>query len=355
LGFFKKFSHAINPPQNRDIGLALAGGGSWGAFTWGALTALIEKGIITEDNLKAVSGTSAGAANAAPVSFAANEGDIKKAAAWLALFWSKIIERGDSAGLLMMQASLGEAFPNLNRTAVEQGKHMTRLLQTWGITSQPGALGSAIESTLGRDWSAIHNGPVKTYIGTAAVGRTMGGRGLTHKTFTNREITPKVIAASGTIIGTTTINGRDYEDGAFLKNPSVSEVEGEGVKDLIAIMLYPTPTSPIPAVHEDHIKPGQSGFVGPEAYQHLAWVRKNNPGMNVHVIGMDMRKAFPNLNETSKMNISRDWLETLYQAGYDQTMDWIAKNAHHIGKRSTFMPSLGSGPAPATKPELEVA
>ncbi|HRQ60956.1 MAG TPA: patatin-like phospholipase family protein, partial [Alphaproteobacteria bacterium] len=65
MGFFKKFTQAQTPSQNRDIGLALAGGGSWGAFTWGALTALIEKGIITEDNLKAVSGTSAGAANAA--------------------------------------------------------------------------------------------------------------------------------------------------------------------------------------------------------------------------------------------------------------------------------------------------
>lgn len=351
MGFFKSISSLI-PGKQHEIGLALAGGGSWGAFTWGALTALIESGIITEDNLKAISGTSAGAANAAPVSMAANQGDIRKAAIWLALFWSKIMERGDSAAILTMQAGLSELFPNLNKSALEHGKNMTRLLQTWGITSQPDALGNAIESTLGRDWRSIHNGSIKTFIGTAAVGHDR--RSLTHKTFTNKDITPKVIAASGTIIGTTDIGRQDYVDGAFIKNPPMKEVEASGVKDIIAIMLYPPPKGAIPAVHEDHIQPGENKFVGPETYQHLAWLRQNRPDLNVHVIGMDLSKRFPHLNETSKMNISRDWLEILYKEGYQQTKDWIARNAHHIGQRSTFQPALASGPAP-TQPELEVA
>ncbi|MEY8879587.1 MAG: patatin-like phospholipase family protein, partial [Leptothrix sp. (in: b-proteobacteria)] len=46
----------------RPLDLALQGGGSHGAFTWGVLDALLEDGRFTFDG---VSGTSAGAMNAA--------------------------------------------------------------------------------------------------------------------------------------------------------------------------------------------------------------------------------------------------------------------------------------------------
>lgn len=337
----------LSSPGNPRLGIALAGGGSWGAATWGALTALLEHNIINNNNLSAISGTSAGAVNAAALSFAANSGDIKRAAAYLALFWSKIMDRGDSASLIMMQAGLGEIFPNLNKDAVEHGRRMTRLLQTWGLTSQPGAVGSAIESTLGRDWSAIHKGHVKTYIGTTEVGRDYNGqKKSTHKTFSNREITPKVIAASGTLIGTTTINGKEYEDGAFLRNPSLEEVVHSDATDILTIVLYPEPKGPITPLPEDKITPSKTGFIGDETYQALAWYKQNRPDKKFHTIGIDTGKAFPQLNETSKMNISREWLVHLYKQGYEQTKQWIAENAHKIGHESSFQPTIAAPAAP---------
>ena len=48
--------------STKRINLALQGGGSHGAFTWGVLDALIEDGRLA---FEAVSGTSAGAINAA--------------------------------------------------------------------------------------------------------------------------------------------------------------------------------------------------------------------------------------------------------------------------------------------------
>ena len=48
--------------STKRVNLALQGGGSHGAFTWGVLDALIEDGRL---ELEAVSGTSAGAMNAA--------------------------------------------------------------------------------------------------------------------------------------------------------------------------------------------------------------------------------------------------------------------------------------------------
>ena len=48
--------------ETKRVNLALQGGGSHGAFTWGVLDALIEDGRL---EFEAVSGTSAGAMNAA--------------------------------------------------------------------------------------------------------------------------------------------------------------------------------------------------------------------------------------------------------------------------------------------------
>lgn len=252
-------------------------------------------------------------------------------------FWRKVVERGERAGLAMMPTALGQTFPNLNPDMVEHGRQTMKLLQAWGMASQPGTLESKIESVIGRDWSAIQKGRIKTYIGTARVSSNRAGREiLEHTAFTNAEITPKVIAASGTLVGTTRVSNDYYVDGAYLKNPSIDEIEDNaGVTDIIAIVLYPRPTGPIIPLHEDSISP-KTKFIGAEIYQELAWLSQNS-GKNIHVIDMPHE---PHWNETSKMNISREWIGKLYQMGYKAGLEWAARNAHQIGKTSTFQPMI---------------
>jgi len=87
------------PIQGRpSINLALQGGGSHGAFTWGVLDVLLEDGRI---DLEGISGTSAGAMNAVALAhgFAQAElhgkGDPREAAREsLASFWSGIVQMG---------------------------------------------------------------------------------------------------------------------------------------------------------------------------------------------------------------------------------------------------------------------
>lgn len=343
----KKISQTTVPPasgNNARLGIALAGGGSWGAFTYGALQALIEAGIINEQNIEAISGTSAGAAHTAILSHAANSGRIAKANSLMDTFWNKVVAHGEQAGFNIIPTSLGEKFPNLNPGILEQGKQTMRLMQAWGLASQPGTIESKIESVIGRDWSAIHNGKIKTYIGTARASNGPGGQTyLQHKTFSNKEITPKVIAASGTLVGTTRISNDYYVDGAYLKNPSMAELNTAGVSDILAIVLSPQPKGSITARNENDITPGPSGFVGKEVYQHLAWLSQNS-GKRVHVIDMPHEAHW---NETSKMNISREWIDHLHRLGYARTKRWIAENAHKIGKESSFTPVMTS-PAQTT-------
>src|SRR5438552_18162467 len=71
-------------PARKPVGLALQGGGSWGAYTWGVLDALLASRSISVAQL---SGTSAGAINAAIVASAIAQGKPALARKLLRSFW----------------------------------------------------------------------------------------------------------------------------------------------------------------------------------------------------------------------------------------------------------------------------
>lgn len=333
------FSKAQNPQTTEQkIALALCGGGSTGAFTSGVLHALLEDGIVTQDNLHSVSGTSAGALNAAALSSAAGAGDVKKAAGYLATIWRDVISRGKKAGMYMVPEGSG-GYPNLDTYALEHGKLAMKTMQALGLASQPGTVEAIVTSALGKNLNLIHNGQVKTFVGAVRVSSDSRGREvLSHKTFSNHEITPSVIAASGTLIGKTRIANDYFVDGAYLKNPALDVLDDGVTTDMIAIVLYPEPRKPIRAVHEDDNKPVHGRFIGPAIYENLSWLSQNSK-LHLHVIAMPHE---PHWDETMKMNVSERWINERYNAGYLAGKEWAAKNKHLIGKVSTFNPTPSS-------------
>src|SRR5438552_8656778 len=71
----------------KSIGLALQGGGSWGAYTWGVLDSLLASRSVAITQL---SGTSAGAINAAIVASGLAAGSPNQARKTLESFWMAI-------------------------------------------------------------------------------------------------------------------------------------------------------------------------------------------------------------------------------------------------------------------------
>src|SRR5262245_2003440 len=69
------------------IGLALQGGGSHGAFTWGVLDRLLEEPWL---RIEAISGTSAGAMNAAVLADGWTAGGASGARAALDAYWGRV-------------------------------------------------------------------------------------------------------------------------------------------------------------------------------------------------------------------------------------------------------------------------
>src|SRR5438477_7521508 len=76
-------------PARKPVGLALQGGGSWGAYTWGVLDALLASRSVAVAQL---SGTSAGAINAAIVASALANGSRMRARRALRSFWLSIAD-----------------------------------------------------------------------------------------------------------------------------------------------------------------------------------------------------------------------------------------------------------------------
>src|SRR2546430_13107976 len=96
------------------VDLALQGGGSHGAFTWGVLDRLIEEPWL---RIEAISGTSAGAMNAALVADGWTQGGAEGARAALDSYWRRV--------------SKAAAFSPLQRSPLD------RLMGRWTLDTSP--------------------------------------------------------------------------------------------------------------------------------------------------------------------------------------------------------------------------
>ena len=77
--------------ETKKINIALQGGGSHGAFSWGVLDRLLEDGRL---DISAVSGTSAGAMNAVALADGFVRGGVDGARQKLDDFWRAVAAKG---------------------------------------------------------------------------------------------------------------------------------------------------------------------------------------------------------------------------------------------------------------------
>ena len=197
-------------PIERDpilVDLALQGGGAHGAFTWGVLDRLLEEPWLGIDG---ISGTSAGAMNAAVLV----DGFVK----------------GGAAGARKALENFWRAISDAARFSPFQRGPLDILLGRWTLDSSPVYVGMDLLSRLvspydlnplGKnplrdilseliDFKRLPQAPIKLFI-TATNVRT--GRG---HVFKNNAITPNVLLASAclpTLFQAIEIDGEPYWDG----------------------------------------------------------------------------------------------------------------------------------------------
>jgi NTE family protein len=322
------------------VDLALQGGGSHGAFTWGVLDRLLEEPWI---KIEAISGTSAGAMNAAVLVDGWSRGGADGAQAALDTYWRRV--------------SRAAAFSPLQRSPVE------RLMGRWTLDTSPAYLAIDLMSrvfspydlnpmgfnplrqilTESIDFERLAASPIKLFI-TATNVHT--GRG---RIFRNGQITPDVLLASAclpTMFQAVEIDGEAYWDGGFAGNPTITPLVRESdAHDTILVQINPRERLNTPRTAGDILdRLNEISFNSPlmKELRMIALLRQAaDPGhgegarwagMRTHRIMTDKLAEF---GASSKLNAEWEFLAMLKEEGRKSAGDFLTRYGADLGTKSS--------------------
>jgi len=329
--------------RDRDpvlVDFALQGGGSHGAFTWGVLDRLLEE---TWLKVEAISGTSAGAMNAAVLVSGWMKGGAEGARAALDAYWKRVAE---AAKFSPLQRSPVDRL--MNRWTLDTSPAylamdlMTRVLSPYSLN--PFGL-NPISSILSESIDFLHlaDSPIKLFI-TATNVHT--GRG---RIFRNPEITADVLLASAclpTMFQAIEIDGEPYWDGGFAGNPTITPLVRESdAHDSILVQINPRERRDTPRTASEILnRLNEISFNAPlmKELRMIALLRQSaDPGtgegarwagMRTHRIMTDKLAEF---GASSKLNAEWGFLTLLKEEGRRSAEAFLAAHGEDVGKRST--------------------
>ena len=215
------------------INLALQGGGAHGAFTWGVLDRILEDDQI---EIAAITGTSAGALNAAALKAGMITGGRSAARASLRTLWEDVAALTDFRLSAWMQPFL----PGMQ--ALAQMASTMAPVSAQGIAAQlysPYAWGpgwqNPLAAVVGRlDFSTVRKGEgPRLFVGATCVET---GRA---RVFEGQDITPEALLASAclpSVFQAVEIDGMHYWDGGYSGNPALFPLYQPGLPDDVVIV-----------------------------------------------------------------------------------------------------------------------
>lgn len=328
------------------ISLALQGGGSHGAFTWGVLDRLLDDNRIA---IEAVSGTSAGAMNAAAlVSGFAQEG-AQGARKALDSFWITVSEYA--------------GFSPMRRTWADQ------LMGVWNLDSSPGYQWS---NWVGQFVSPYQSNPMNIHplrdilqqqLNIDAIRKCESVRVFIAATnvrtgrariFDQKDLTIDALLASACLphmYQAVEIDGDAYWDGGYMGNPSIWPLIYKAqTADVVLVQITPIERDDVPhSVADISSRLDEIAFNSSLMHEMraIAFVQRlleqgaltepyasRYKNMRMHMIGdPDGLKA---LGASSKLNAERGFIQHLKEMGKVSADRWLSNHFDDLGKKSTL-------------------
>jgi len=323
------------------VDFALQGGGAHGAFTWGVLDRLLEEPWLRIDG---ISGTSAGAMNAAVLVDGYAESGTEGARAALEDFWQRVSRAALLSTLRRTPMDILLGRWTLDHSPVFVAMDlMARLFSPYDLS--PGGA-NPLRDILAEsvDFARLAQASIKLFI-TATNVRT--GRG---RVFRNSEITPDVLLASAclpTLFQAIEIDGESYWDGGYSGNPTITPLVREcNSKDTILVQINPVERPGLPRSARDilnRLNEVSFNAVLLKELRMIALLRQvAQPDNSESVKWADMRihrissEMMVELGYSSKLNAEWQFLCMLRDEGRRAGETFL--NAHHedVGRRSTF-------------------
>jgi NTE family protein len=323
------------------VDFALQGGGAHGAFTWGVLDRLLEESWLQIDG---ISGTSAGAMNAAVLADGYADNGVDGARAALENFWRRV----SRAALLSpfqrtpLDVLLGRWTLDYSPVFVAMDL-MARVFSPYDLNPRgANPLHDILAETI--DFHRLARAPIRLFV-TATNVRT--GRG---RVFRNNEITPDVLLASAclpTMFQAIEIDGESYWDGGYSGNPTITPLVREcQSQDTILVQINPVERPGSPRTARDilnRLNEVSFNAVLLKELRMMALLRQvahsgdsesaKWADMRIHRVSSDM---MVDLGYSSKLNAEWQFLCMLRDEGRRAGDAFL--EAHHadLGRRSSF-------------------
>jgi NTE family protein len=325
----------------KRVNLALQGGGSHGAFSWGVLDRLLEDPRI---EIEGLTGASAGAVNAVLLADGLASGDREQARETLSKFWHGISEAGK--------------FSPLRRSPQEA------LRGGWSLDSSPMYLWIDMLSRVASpydlnpfnlnplrdvlkkfvDFDRVRASMLKVFIAATNVetGRT--------KVFQREELSVDHVLASACLpfmFQAVTIDGVPYWDGGYMGNPPLWPLfENATSDDVMIVQINPIRRPGVPRTARDILNRINEITFNASLLRELRTIdfvtrlmdegRMEGTGYRrvlVHMV--EDERALSALGASSKLNTEHEFLDMLFAKGRQATEHWLASHFDAIGERST--------------------
>jgi NTE family protein len=339
----KRPTHATRPVERKPVlvDLALQGGGSHGAFTWGVLDRLLEEPWLEIDG---ISGTSAGAMNAAVMVYGHQTGGRAGAREALEAFW-----RGVSDAARFSPFQRGPLDVLLGRWSLDSSPMyvamdlMSRVVSPYDVNPMgKNPLREILADLI--DFEVLAQSPIHLFI-TATNVRT--GRG---RVFKNAEVTPDVLLASAclpTMFQAIEIDGEAYWDGGYSGNPTLTTLVRECKShDTILVPINPIERKGVPRTASDilnRLNEVSFNAVALKELRMMALLRKvADPGDGEGRLWAEMRihyvqnTVLAELGASSKLVAEWPFFSFLRDEGRKAAQNFLNAHADDLGKRSTL-------------------
>lgn len=328
--------------EKKKINLALQGGGSHGAFTWGVLDTILADGRI---EIEGLSGTSAGAMNAAVTAYGLSIGGNQAARDKLAEFWGRITEAGQKGflkpSMLDKMFSIGNMDFSPNYVMYDFISKIFSPYELNPLNINP--LEEVLAKTV--DFEKLHNSPAcKLFIAATNVGN---GK---LRVFSNQDVSIKAVLASACLpflFQAVEIDGQHYWDGGYIGNPPLFPLISETKsKDILIVQINPVNIEHIPTSAREVLDRINTLSFNSSLMRELRAVYfvtnlidngelDSDKHKRVFIHTIEAESIVQNLGVSSKLNTDPDYLAYMFENGKKMATDFIEQNFDKIGVESS--------------------
>ncbi len=336
----------ISDPQQtaaagqKTVNLALQGGGSHGAFTWGVLDRLLEEKRLDFDGITA---TSSGAVNAVVLADGLAAGGRDAARDALRLYWRKVSALS-SRGIFTTSA-IDKANPDfglehsLGFLFIEPLTYFASPYQMNPFDYNPlrDLLAEAIDFERVRQQTAVKLFICATDVQTAKV-----------KVFAGKDLAVEQVLASTCLpmlMQAVEVDGEYYWDGSYAGNPAIFPLIYEcETRDILMVHITPAERPGVPKTSPAIMNRMQEISFNTALIREMrtiAYLNKliddgkmgQGKRMLVHLI--EAEELIRGYSWSSRLNGDWDFLTHLHGMGRASADKWLAANFDHIGVAST--------------------